>query len=477
VSPGLVRLLREKMSKREPSGNAQAAVHVSDGQGVLVGTGGTQVNNWGQRPPLDPSWLSALNPHAAVARLQQLTHDDLVDFFARATPDDAGEILGFFLQSDEPKVVAVLGDINRRKAMQLIGPITVPGSYLAELPEASEAIARKAAQLRWTDAGPMLRFSEGYGRKYKAGHVFHAVGIGTFATLGAIDEYCTANDFRFGLPTGNDITTPSSLLGPGNARQSFESGTVYSSFRGTFFVQGVADERYTDEGGIDSWLGFPTGEADVSSFATSQDFKNGTIYSYMDDGPESFAVRPDVKQAVAGIREFRPVSVEVGVVSSTGTKGSVQHFQVQRKSGICSTAVYTSQTYGAVGVELGIWGYYSNLGEEKSWLGFPAKPGKGLSLPGCGVQYFEEGLIYWQPEKNPIAVSLAIISWIAKDNAIRGRLGFPVSEEGPAGADGSGRIQFFEKGVVTLRDGEREAWLRPDSKAESPVEPDITSTT
>jgi hypothetical protein len=56
----------------------------------------------------------------------------------------------------------------------------------------------------------------------------------------------------------------------------------------------------------------------------------------------------------------------------------------------------------------------------------------------------------------------AVDDFIAKDRELYGRrLGFPVIEEQPAGEDGSGRIQFFENGVVTLRDGKREIWLRP----------------
>ena len=143
------------MSKREPSGDAQAAVHVSDGQGVLVGTGGTQINNWGQKPPLDPSWLSALNPHTAVARLQQLTHDDLVDFFARATPESVAEIFAAFLEADEAKVIASLADINPRKANELIATLPKAQAFLVALPKAAEAIARKAASLRWTDGAPL----------------------------------------------------------------------------------------------------------------------------------------------------------------------------------------------------------------------------------------------------------------------------------------------------------------------------------
>jgi hypothetical protein len=39
--------------------------------------------------------------------------------------------------------------------------------------------------------------------------------------------------------------------------------------------------------------------------------------------------------------------------------------------------------------------------------------------------------------------------------------GFPVSQEQTIGTDSGDRSQFFEKAVVTLRDGKRELWPRP----------------
>jgi hypothetical protein len=61
-------------------------------QGVQVGAGNTQLNTW-TKAPVDPASLAALNPHTAVARILQLPHDEAVDVFAKATPDDVAEIL------------------------------------------------------------------------------------------------------------------------------------------------------------------------------------------------------------------------------------------------------------------------------------------------------------------------------------------------------------------------------------------------
>lgn len=87
------------MPSEEPSGKVPG-VSVGGSQGVQIGTGNNQYNAWMPKPPLDPAALGALNPHTAVTRLQQLSHDELVGFFARAEPGDVSEILEAFLAVD-----------------------------------------------------------------------------------------------------------------------------------------------------------------------------------------------------------------------------------------------------------------------------------------------------------------------------------------------------------------------------------------
>lgn len=449
------------MSEHESLGPAN--VHAS-GQGVQVGDGGTQTNVWMPKAPPDPVALGALNPHTAVTRLQQLPHDELVDFFARAKPADAGEIFAAFLEVDAAKVVAALGDINPRKAAEFIGTVRAEVTLTA-LPRAAEAITRKAASLKWTDAGPLERFSSRYARRYKNGRVVWDGNYGAQATSGAIDDYYAGVDFIF--PIDDQETAPSSPFGTEGVRQRFRSATVYSSPHGVFRVWAAIDECHENEGGSGGWLGFPVGECVVNPRAGElQEFEGGTVYFYGGSHRAAFAVHRKVVSILEGVRGLHPVSKEDGTVSSSGRTGLVQHFSFDSGTADHEIAVYWPRgRYAPVMVGLSVWRYYRTLGVEKSWLGFPVERERVLSAGRC-VQEFESGVIYWQIETDPIAVSNAVLDLIDQGGRLVGSLGFPVSEEQPAGADGSGRIQFFEKGVVTLRDGKREMWLRPgDSEA------------
>lgn len=165
------------MSKHEPSGEVPANVNVG-GQGTQVGLGGVQYNTWAARSSLDPVTLSALNPHTAVARLQQLSHDELVDLFARASPRDMARILKLMLEVDEALAVAALADLNLRKATELIRSLDGVDPWLVSLPEAAEAISRRAAELGWGHAiGTVEHVSEPTGlhafvRRYEDGSIY-----------------------------------------------------------------------------------------------------------------------------------------------------------------------------------------------------------------------------------------------------------------------------------------------------------------
>jgi hypothetical protein len=250
------------MSNQEASEEVPTVVNVS-GQGTQVGAGSTMINNWGHRQPLDPSYLSGLNPHTAVARLQQLPHDELVNFFARATLSDLSEIFPTFLESDKASVIATLADINERKAAKLIDTCCVE-AVLVALPEAAKAIARKAVILKWTDAGPLERFSEGYARRYKNGRIFWDDRAGVHVTVGVIDDYATASGPKWGVPIGDEEPVRKSPYDTLGIRQEFQVGTAYSSAKGVYRV--IEEECYAHEGSSHGWLGFPVGEIETNLF-------------------------------------------------------------------------------------------------------------------------------------------------------------------------------------------------------------------
>lgn len=471
------------MASIEQPGEAPG-VNVSGSQGIQIGTGNNQYNAWMPKALLDPAVLGKLTPQAAVVRLQQASHDELVDFFADVSADDVSEILDVFLEVDGTKIVAALGDIDYRQAGALIriGHILVKRD-LAGLPDAAEAIDREAARLGWANTEPLEAIWHWYVRRYKYGRIFWTKEFGVAVTSGVVDE-CLTSGFGWGCPEGDQEEALTSPSGTKGIRQAFLNSMVYASNHGVFSV--ADDMCHENEGGSGGWLGFPVSESQSNGqFGTRQMFEGGTVYSYgTGDEPKSFAVRREV-MSVLPDQGWRPVSKVTHTVSSSGTPSAVQHFEVGLKSGNWTTAVYSSKHYGPVMVAPEVWDYYSKLGAEKSWLGLPRNDILVFPSEGYGGQVFEEGTIYWQPRIAPIAVRDEVRSSILRFLALvqltgkapvapvpppREPLGFPVTEERPIGTGESDRIQFFQHGVVTRRDGRYEVWIGPGSSPGWPAE-------
>ncbi|MEV0563153.1 hypothetical protein [Dactylosporangium sp. NPDC050588] len=104
-----------------------------------------------------------------------------------------------------------------------------------------------------------------------------------------------------------------------------------------------------------------------------------------------------------------------------------------------TNAVYATTGHGAVALHWAMLPLYERLGGATGWLGFPTHG-------DADVQWFEGGVIAGDQ-----AVPLAIYT-----EARELPLG-PVRRLG----DGADQAQFFDKGLVTVRDGVAEAWVQP----------------
>jgi uncharacterized protein with LGFP repeats len=197
--------------------------------------------------------------------------------------------------------------------------------------------------------------------------------------------------------------------------------------------------------------GFPVAAAETHDGVESQRFELGVVY-WSQTG--TFAVPLEVAKCADELGTWRPISAseDVGPSGVPGTSGTMQRFR--DPSGV-ELVVYSSE-HGVHGVAGGILAYYERLGGWESWLGFPL--GRWQPLEGQGSlrwrQSFEGGNIYHRDGHDPLAVSCET------QKLLDPSIGWPVTEERPIGADGPDRIQFFENGVVTLRDGKREVWPR-----------------
>src|SRR5262249_44386656 len=132
-----------------PDERETPAAEAKGTQGMQVGTGNVQYNNWAPPAPLDSAALRALNPYAAAERLREMPYDNVVDVFASASPGDVDEVLKVLLKVDEALVVAVLADLSPRRAAELISPLHEVVPWLVSLPEAAGEIARLALELGW----------------------------------------------------------------------------------------------------------------------------------------------------------------------------------------------------------------------------------------------------------------------------------------------------------------------------------------
>lgn len=485
---GEVRVIRPWRGHVSDEGET-AAVHVSDSQGVQVGAGGIQQNIWATvRAGLDTASLSALNLRTAVSRLQQASYDDVVDLFASSTGDHMTHVLRALLLADEARVVAVLADINRPRATELINLLAVDAPWLSPLLEGADAISDKAACLKWVDAGRLERFDGSYARHYKGGRLFWSKEYGVLAVGNVMEIYRATTGGWLGLPIGEQEPRSASPFGTDGIRQSFEAGVIYSSKHGTYGVHSVIMPCYEAEGDSAGWLGFPVAESTGDSGAGEiQRFEGGGIYRSSHE--ESFTVQVEVMQAISGDQTMVPISQEVTTVSSRSTQGRLQRFRSPEGRGH-ETAVYSSAGRSVV-VDPRVWNYYRDLGGEASWLGFPIDRANALlhmsrfygdntlkdfsqrAFKNSFSQNFEGGTIFWGINNSPRAVPIAVVKVIDIPKIVRSvgmsplqqarptTLGWPVSDEQSVGTQGTDRIQFFEDGVVTLRNGKREIWKRP----------------
>jgi uncharacterized protein with LGFP repeats len=185
-----------------------------------------------------------------------------------------------------------------------------------------------------------------------------------------------------------------------------------------------------------------------------QRFEGGSVYEHPD--ANWFPVRGAMIQALPDEDLFIPVSNETDAPASPyGTTGQMQLFLDERETSI--TGYYTEK-WGTHTIAPEVEAYYQGLGGSASWLGFPVDRAN-LAADDLLYQKFEGDAIYQAYAREPIAVADLIDAFLTGTPALLSRLGWPKSEEKLIGLDGTELIQFFDNGVITVKDGKAKAWF------------------
>jgi hypothetical protein len=416
-------------------------VGANGAQGIQAGTDNVQINNWTHKPPLDLKALNQLSPHAAVARLQERSHGEVVDFFAGASPGDVAELLTAVISADDALAVAILAELRPECARGLLAPVPDRvAPWLDELPVAAEAIARHAVDIKWHrsgGAGRLERDGSMYFRRYAKGFIYWSAPEGAMEIGRAIVSVYRSADF--GAPVSGD----------GATLQYFDKGAICLTEQGAIGITGGIYQKW-----YGMRIGFPIAVREDFSDHSSQRWEDGVIF---ESEHGSFYVRSDLAELEAGI----PLEDEVEVTSPYGTKGFVQRFSWKLPD-LAQEVLACSSECGAFSLSGHRPWQYQALGGPGSWMGFPVAEQERVR-DGAWLQKYEGGILYYPDGNDPSAVQRATLDLIGESDGAT-ILGWPVSEEEPIGT-GPDRIQFFERGAVTLRDSERRILVYPESPA------------
>jgi uncharacterized protein with LGFP repeats len=110
-------------------------------------------------------------------------------------------------------------------------------------------------------------------------------------------------------------------------------------------------------------------------------------------------------------------------------------------------AGYWSPSTGAHIMLGAIYGSWSGTGREAGLLGYPTTDELGTADGTGRLQLFERGVVFWSPSTGAHPVRGAIRGAWAAAGADTGLLGYPTTDELGA-ADGTGRLQLFQGGAV-----------------------------
>lgn len=228
----------------------------------------------------------------------------------------------------------------------------------------------------------------------------------------------------------------------GGKGEDFTAGRAFwSPNTGAHALYGRINVRYTEMGGPESWLGFPTStERALANGGRFVTFEHGNIYWTTQTG--AVAVPSDM---IAKWGELKWENGDLGYPTSEAVGingGLVQQFQ-----GGFVTRSPEGKNHWVRGA---IAGKYGQMEAAKSKLGYPVSD--EMLIKGGAFQQFEHGNIYWSPATGAHVIYYGDIfdAWGDKRYE-QGEYGFPTEDHTmiPAG----GEVVTFQGGKISQING------------------------
>jgi uncharacterized protein with LGFP repeats len=444
--------------------------------------------------------------------VEQEGHRRAVKALDAISPGVATRVLMVVLRLDEDLAVSLIAHLNGNRRREIVNEVSSIIPWLEDLPAAAEVVHQYRIDnredlggvlKRFARAAPSMRGTQGFYQVHDNGVIVWSRKGGVQSVRDDINscyDSLSGTGGRLGFPLSEEIEAGTSPSGTIGWLQCFEGSIDYdqsihdrdagiqstgaifwSQEYGPHAVWGRIGDLYELSGSMNGFLGCPVaGETEVTASkgtkGWSQFFEGGAIYRIQGQG--AIAVDWDMAEyhedhgGAEGFYGFPVGPVRSGLSSEYETTGKCQPFETalpylpvisDRWDDIQAPfggVIYHSDKCGAHGVSGDIGLHYEELGGPASWLGFPTEDAEFREADanggGYGYQEFEGGGIIWTAQYGAVAVPGLILGAAEQEE-----LGYPVSSEQRFGTGGADRIQFFEEGVVTVRDGVAEAWLSP----------------
>jgi uncharacterized protein with LGFP repeats len=281
----------------------------------------------------------------------------------------------------------------------------------------------------------------GHYRHYANGSIYWHPQAGAHEVHGAIRGLWSSLGWErsfLNYPTTDESVTPDGV----GRYNHFQGGSIYwTSGTGAHEVHGAIRGLWAQLGWERSFLGYPliNETATPDGVGRYNHFQGGSVYWTTGTGAH------EVHGAIRGLwaqlgweRSFLgyPLTNETATPDNWGR---YNHFQ--------GGSVYWTPTTGAHEVHGAIRALWSQLGWERSVLGYPLT-NETTTPDGIGrYNHFEGGSIYWTPQTGAREVHGAIRQLWASMGWERSWLGYPVTNE-LATADGVGRYSLFQHGGI-----------------------------
>jgi glucose/arabinose dehydrogenase len=278
-------------------------------------------------------------------------------------------------------------------------------------------------------------------RKYERGRIYWTPERGTTEVHGGIAASFEAHgaDAGYGIPTTNELPTPD-----GRGRYNLFTGgkaIYWTAETGARTILGGIKVKWNSVGSEHGYLGYPSTDETLTPGGTGayNDFERGASI-YWSAATDAKIVRMDIR------RKWYTLGAQGGFLGFPTTDETATPDGIGAFNRFQGGSIYYSNNTGSWSVRAGIEQKWRGYGAEASFLGYPMTD-ETATADGVGAyNLFQRGAIYYNPSTGIHELHGGIrLKW-SQLGSERSYLGYPTTDEY---ATSTGARQDFQHGYIT----------------------------